>query len=171
MNLDPKNYVALLDSIIRTNPSLLDTIRTILKAYLKLDPYEDLLGQMPPKLQATLLYIIQDINDIENPFTLEQEVFFLLEHLNHVQHDIDGVIGAEDEGESEGGHDAKAVKPKKAKAKPAAVKKKPAAVKKKPAVVKKKPAVVKKKPAVVKKKPAVVKKKPAVVKKKPAVVK
>ncbi len=46
MNLEPKNYLALLDSIIRTDPTLLDTLRSVLKAYLKLDPYEDLLEQM-----------------------------------------------------------------------------------------------------------------------------
>lgn len=90
MNLDPKNYVALLNSIIRTDPSLVATLRSVLKAYLQLDPYEDLLSPMEPKLKATLLHIIQDINEIENPFTLEQEIFFLLEHLNQIDIELEG---------------------------------------------------------------------------------
>jgi hypothetical protein len=162
MDFEPHNFPAIVASVIRSDPRLAEPLKEIFAAYARNEDLEEIWSRIDIKFHQPLRLILDDLNEIDDPVSLDQEVQVLL-------HAIDQALGTGEEESSVADREPKkARKPagqkKKTVKKPAAKKKAASKGKKKAAkkAVKKAAAPKKKKTA----KPA--KKKAAAPKKKKA---
>jgi septal ring-binding cell division protein DamX len=155
MDFEPHNFPALVTSVIRSDPRLAEPLREMFAAYARNEDLEEIWARIDSKFHHSLRLILDDLNEIDDPVSLDQEVQVLLLAIDEalVTVEVEAAIVPQSEVEETSVKTAnkKAKKPaaKKAKAarKPAGKKKaakKPAAKKK---AAKKAPAGKKKKTA------------------------
>ncbi len=154
MDFEPHNFPAMVTSVIRSDTRLAEPLKEFFIAYARNEDLEEIWSRIDSKFHQPLRLILDDLNEIEDPVSLDQEVQVLLQAID------EALSGAEQDAamapESDGEEESTDAKPKaKKKARKPAAKKKAAA--KKPAAGKKKAAkkkAAKKAPAAKKKKTA-----------------
>jgi hypothetical protein len=139
MDFEPHNFPALVTSVIRSDPRLAEPLKEIFAAYARSEDLEEIWARIDSKFHQSLRLILDDLNEIDDPVSLDQEVQSLLvaidEALIAVEHEA---AIAPENGSDE--MSAKKVKKKAAKAAGKKAAKKPAGKKK---AVKKKAAATK----------------------------
>jgi septal ring-binding cell division protein DamX len=173
MDFEPHNFPALVTSVIRSDPRLAEPLKEIFAAYARNEDLEEIWFRIDSKFHQPLRLILDDLNEIDDPVSLDQEVQALLLAIDEALTIVEeSALESETLVKVKKKAGKSAARKKKAAKKPAAKKKtakKPAAKKKaikKPAAKKKaagKKKAVKKVTAA--KKPKTAKKSPAAQKK------
>jgi len=142
MDFEPHNFPALVTSVIRSDPRLAEPLKEIFAAYARSEDLEEIWARIDSKFHQSLRLILDDLNEIDDPVSLDQEVQSLLTAIDEALIAVEHEAAIAPEADSDGSSGKKAKKAKKKVAKAAGKKaaKKPAAKKK---AVKKKAAAQK----------------------------
>jgi hypothetical protein len=156
MDFEPHNFPALVTSVIRSNPRLAEPLKEIFAAYARSEDLEEIWARIDSKFHQSLRLILDDLNEIDDPVSLDQEVQSLLTAIDEalIAVELEAALAPETPSDMSS---VKKVKKKAGKAAGKKAAKKPAAKKKtvkKKAVVKKSGAKKKKAATPAKKKVA-----------------
>lgn len=140
MDFEPHNFPALVTSVIRSDPRLAEPLKEFFAAYARNEDLEEIWARIDNKFHHSLRLILDDLNEIDDPVSLDQEVQVLLQAVDQALSVVEEEAAIAPETDKPARKKAK----KKAKAKAA---KKPAGKKKaaKKKAAKKAPAAKKKK--------------------------
>ncbi|HYX38469.1 MAG TPA: hypothetical protein VE954_35650 [Oligoflexus sp.] len=120
MDFEPHNFPALVTSVIRSDPRLAEPLKEIFAAYARDEDLEEIWSRIDSKFHQSLRLILDDLNEIDDPVSLDQEVQVLLHAIDQALVSVE-----EDAGTVEPERTAKVKKKaRKPAAKPAAQKKK-----------------------------------------------
>jgi hypothetical protein len=139
MDFEPHNFPALVTSVIRYNPRLAEPLKEIFAAYARSEDLEEIWARIDSKFHRSLRLILDDLNEIDDPVSLDQEVQSLLTAIDEALIAVEHEAALAPETHSDKSS-VKNVKKKTGKAAGKKAAKKPAAKKK---TVKKKAAVKK----------------------------
>ncbi len=149
MDFEPHNFPALVTSVIRSDPRLAEPLKEFFAAYARNEDLEEIWARIDTKFHHSLRLILDDLNEIDDPVSLDQEVQVLLQAVDEALTVVEEEAAiAPESAPARKKAKKKASKPASKKAKAA---KKPAGKKK---VARKKAAAPKKAPASKKKKAA-----------------
>jgi outer membrane biosynthesis protein TonB len=140
MDFEPHNFPALVTSVIRSDPRLAEPLKEIFAAYARSEDLEEIWARIDSKFHQSLRLILDDLNEIDDPVSLDQEVQSLLTAIDEALVAVEHEAALAPETDA-GASSVKKVK-KKAKAAGKKAAKKPAGKKKavKKAAAAKKPA-------------------------------
>jgi hypothetical protein len=78
MDFEPHNFPALVTSVIRSDPRLAEPLKEIFAAYARNEDLDEIWARIDSKFHQSLRLILDDLNEIDDPVSLDQEVQSLL---------------------------------------------------------------------------------------------
>ncbi len=79
MDFEPHNFPALVTSVIRSDPRLAEPLKEFFAAYARNEDLEEIWARIDTKFHHSLRLILEDLNEIDDPVSLDQEVQVLLQ--------------------------------------------------------------------------------------------
>jgi hypothetical protein len=74
MDFEPHNFSAIVASVIRADPALVEPLKNIFAAYARNEDFEEGLALIDGKFHPPLRLILEDLNEIDDPTSLDQEI-------------------------------------------------------------------------------------------------
>ena len=88
MEFDGSNYHALLHGFVIQKPELVGILRSIFYAYEKNEPFEEYIAQLDSDVASKVRFIIQSLNEIDDPETLDVELLLIFDSLHRHEAEI-----------------------------------------------------------------------------------
>ncbi len=88
MDFEPHNFPALVASVIRADPALAEPLKDVFAAYARNEAFEERLALIDAKFHQPLRLILDDLNEIDDPTSLDQEIQVLQQAIEIALHQV-----------------------------------------------------------------------------------